>query len=137
MPQVPIEFHFITHGLSPVQLVFGQVFAEFLETSIVMISDVGVGLTQLLGNLCERVAFKEVQLKRLSLILCEVLYDFLPSIPAEKPFNAMVVVCSNIVGLGTFPGFVCDSGQIEPLALQSPSTQESLRVGDLDNPRTG
>src|ERR1700746_1090785 len=102
MPRLPIEFHFITHGLSPVQLVFGEGFAEFLETSIVMISDVGVGLTQLLGNLCERVDFKEVQLKRLSLILCEVLYDFLPSVPAEEPFNAMIVVCSLIVALRTF-----------------------------------
>ena len=35
-----------------------------------MISDVGVGLAQLLGNLCERVAFKEVKPERLSLILC-------------------------------------------------------------------
>src|SRR5580693_1243499 len=102
-----------------------------------MISDVGVGLTQLLSNLCERVTFKEVQPERLSLILCEVFEDFLPSIPAEKPFDAMVVVCSFIVRPVTSVRSVCDTGHIESLGLQSPPAQQSLCVSDLDNPRTG
>ena len=70
MPRLPIGLHFIAHGLSSVQFVFGQVSAELFETTIMMISHVGVGLAQLLGNLCERVAFKEVEPERLSLILC-------------------------------------------------------------------
>ena len=102
-----------------------------------VISDVGVGLAESFGNLSERVAFEEVQPERLSLILCEVLYDFLPSIPAEKPFDGMVVVCALTVGVTTFIRFVCDSGHIKSLSLQSPSPQESLRVRDLDNPRAG
>ena len=137
MPRLPIGIHFIAHGLLPVQFVFCYVAAELFKPSIMMISDVGVGLAQFLGNLCERVTLEEVKPECFSLILCEVLYDFLPSIPAEKPFDGTVVVCSFIVGVTTFICFVRDSGQIEPLALQSPSTQESLSVGDLDNPRTG
>jgi hypothetical protein len=69
MPRLPIGIRFITHGLLPVQFVFGQVSAELFKTTIVMISDVGVGLPQLLGNLSERVALKEVKPERLSLIL--------------------------------------------------------------------
>src|SRR5258708_38076593 len=102
------RIHFIAHGLLPVQLVFGQVPAELFKPSIMMISDVGVGLAQLLGNLSECVAFKKVKSERLSLIRREVLYDSLPSIPAKKPFDGMVVVCSFIVGLRTFVRFVCD-----------------------------
>ena len=49
----------------------------------------------------------------------------------------MVVVCSFIVRLVTFVPFVCDSGQIESLPLQSPSPQEGLRVSDLNNPGAG
>jgi len=82
-----------------------------------MISDVGVGLTQLFGNFFERVAFKEMQPEGLSLIVRQFLYDILPSIPAEKPFDGMVVVCSFVVGLITFIPFVRDSGQIESLRL--------------------
>src|ERR1700730_5637063 len=69
MPRLLIGIHLITHGLSAVQFVLGEVFAELFKTSIVMIPDVRVGLTQLLSDLCERIAFEKVQPERLSLIL--------------------------------------------------------------------
>src|SRR5258708_19683538 len=100
-----------------------------------MMSDVGVGLAQLLGDLCERVTFEEVKLECFFLIRCEVLYDFLPSIPAKKSLDGMVIVCSFIVGLRTFVRFVCDSGQIEALGLQASPAQQCLRISDLHNPR--
>src|SRR5580700_8266724 len=131
MPRLLIGLQYIAHRLSPIQFGLGQVPAKLFNTTIVVISDVGVGLAQLLGNLGERVTFKEVQPERVSLIRRQVLYDLLPSIPTEKPFDRMVVVCSFIVGLAAFVRFVCDSGQIESLRLQSPSAQEGLRIGYL------
>ncbi len=68
MPRLPFGFQVVTHALSPVQFVASYVLSKLFKASIVMISDVGVGLTQLLGNLCECVAFKEVQLQRVALV---------------------------------------------------------------------
>ena len=82
-----------------------------------MIPDVGIGLAQLLGNLCERVVLKKVQPERFSLVLGQVFYDPFPPIPAEKPFDGMVVVCSQIAGLFTFNRSVHNPGQIESLGL--------------------
>jgi hypothetical protein len=130
-----IEFQLIAHGLSPVQFIFGQVFAELFKTSIMVIPDVGVGLAQLLSDLCERVALKEVQAECLSLILGQVPYDLFPSIPAKKPFDRLIVVCPIAARLPTFKGFVRNSGHIEPLGLQMPSSQERLSVGHLNDPR--
>jgi hypothetical protein len=59
-PRLPIGFQLVAHRLSPVRFAFGEVFAELLKTSIVMVSDVGVGLAELLSNLFERVALKKM-----------------------------------------------------------------------------
>lgn len=69
MPRLFIEFQLVTHGLAPLQCVIVQAFAELFKTSIVMVSDIGIGLSQLLGDLDEGVALKEMQPQRFSLIL--------------------------------------------------------------------
>ena len=70
MPLLLIEFQLVTHGLSSLQCVTVQAFAELFKTSIVMVSNIGIGLTQLLGDLGEGVALKEMQPQRFSLIRC-------------------------------------------------------------------
>ena len=69
MPLLLIEFQLVAHGLSSLQCVIVQVFAELLKTSIVMVPDIGIGLAQLVGDLGEGVALKEMQPQRFSLIL--------------------------------------------------------------------
>lgn len=69
MPLIPIEFQFVAHRSSPVENIFGQDLADLFKTSVVVVPDVAVGLAELLGDLGQRVAFKEVQPEGLSLIL--------------------------------------------------------------------
>ncbi len=68
MPRLFIEFQLVTHGLSSLQCVIVQAFAELLKTSIVMVSDIGIRLSQLLGDLGEGVALKEMQPQGFSLL---------------------------------------------------------------------
>lgn len=117
MPRLPIGFQFVTHGLSPVPFAASYVFSKLFKPSIVMISNVGEGLTQPLGNLSERVAFKEVEPERLFLVLGQLRGNLFPPVPAKAPFDGMVVVCSLIAGLPTFNRSVRISGQIEPAGL--------------------
>jgi len=82
MPLLLIGFHLITYGLSPVQFVLGNVFAEFFKTTVVMISDVGVGLAQLLSNLGEGISPQKSVTVASLVIRVGPLRSF-PSIPAK------------------------------------------------------
>src|SRR5207302_7089252 len=111
-------------------------FADLLKASIVMVSNISVGLAQLFGDFFERIPFKEMQSKGFPLVFGQRLQNPPPAISPEEPFDSLVVVCAAIAARVTFSWFVCDSGQIESLGLQSSSSQESLCVCYLNNPRT-
>src|SRR6266480_5846899 len=112
-------------------------FADLLKASIVMVSNISVGLAQLLGNFFERMPFEEMQSKCLSLVFGQRLQNPPPAIFPEEPFDSLVVVWALIAGMITFNWFVCNSGQIEPLRLKSSSPHKGLCVGYLDDPGTG
>ena len=101
-----------------------------------MVSNISVGLAQLLGDFFERMPFKEMQSKSFSLVFGQRLQNSPPAISPEETFDCLVVVCAFIAAMVTFNWFVCDSGQVEPLGLQSSPSQESLRVGHLNDPGT-
>ena len=101
-----------------------------------MVSDVHVGLAQLLGDFFERMPFEEVQSKCFPLVLGQRLQDPPPAISSKEPFNGVIVFCALVVTVVMINWFVCDSGQIESLGLESPSSQERLRVSHLNDPGT-
>jgi hypothetical protein len=109
--------------------------AELFETSIVMISDVSVGLAQLLGNLRERISLKKMKSQGLSLVLGQVFYDLLPSIPAEEPFDSKTITCLFCLGRVKFNWFFRNSRLIESLRFQFSSAEEGLGISYLDYPR--
>src|SRR6266446_1509719 len=110
-------------------------FADLLKASIVMVSNISVGLAQLLGDFFERMPFKEMQSKSFPLVFGQRLQNSPPAISPEETFDCLVVVCAFIAARVTFSWLVCDSGQIESLGLQSSPSQESLCIGCLNNPR--
>ena len=99
-----------------------------------MVSYVSVGLAQLLGDFFKGKPFEEMQSKRFALVFRQRLEYFPPAISTEETFDGPVVLCAFIAAMVTFRWLVCDSGQIEPLGLQTPSPQKGLCVGDLDDP---
>src|SRR5438445_4492962 len=111
-------------------------FADLLKSPIMMISNIPVGLAQFFGDFFERIPFEEMQSKSFPLVFGQRLQNSPPAISPEEPFDSLVVVCATIAAIVTFSWFVCDSGQIESLGLQSSPSQESLCVGYLNNPRT-
>src|SRR4029453_8560947 len=100
-------------------------FADLLQAPVVMVSDVPVGLTELLGNLFERMPFEEMQSERLPPVFGKSLQDLPPPVFVKRPqdlppavsteetFDTLVVVCAFGSVVATFDRFVCDSGQIE------------------------
>src|SRR5438309_10263591 len=111
-------------------------FADLLKAAIMMVSNIPVGLAQLFGDFFERIPFEEMQSKSFSVVFGQRLQNSPPTISPEETFDGLVVVCAFIAAIVTFNWLVCNSGQIEPLRLQSPSSQEGLCVGHLNNPRT-
>src|SRR5258705_1040711 len=111
-------------------------FAALLKAPIVMVSNISAGLAQLFGDFLERIPFEEMQSKCCPLVFGQRLQNPPPGISPEEPFDCLVVVCASIAARVTFSWFVCDSGQIESLRLQSSPSQEGLCVGYLNNPRT-
>jgi hypothetical protein len=101
-----------------------------------MVSNIPVGLAQLLGDFFERIAFEEMQSKCFPLVFGQRLQNPPPAISPEETFDSLVVVRALIAGMITFNWFVCDAGQIEPVRLKSSSPHEGLCVGYLDDPRT-
>lgn len=110
--------------------------ADLLKTSIVMVPDVSVGLTQLLGDFFKRMALEEMQSKRLSLIFGQRFQNPSPAISSEEPFDSLFIICACIAARVRFNWFVCDSGQVKALRLQLPSAQECLGVRDTHDPGT-
>src|SRR5438128_2369905 len=122
MPRLIIRLQFVTHGLSPVQFAAGQVFSKLFKASIMMVSYVRVGLPEFLGDLVKRKSFEEMQSQRLPLLSGKRAQYFPPAVPSEKSLNALVVFCPFITRLVTFDRLVRDSGQIESVRFQFPST---------------
>ena len=102
-----------------------------------MVSDIPVGLAELFGDFFERMPFEEVQSKRFALVLGQRLQDPPPAVPSEEPFDGLIVFCAFVLSVVTIRWFVCDSGQIESLGLQSSPSQEGLGVSHLNYPGTG
>jgi hypothetical protein len=82
------------HALWPVQIILIRVLSKFLQTTVVVMANINVGLAQLLGDLCKRTTLIEMEPQRLSLALGQAIPDISPSIPAKKPFSGVVVLCS-------------------------------------------
>src|SRR5262249_3952812 len=112
-------------------------FAELLETSVVVVSYVCVGLTELFGDFCERVSFKKVQSQRFLLFLGQCFYDPAPAIFPENAFNGLVIVCARISRRFNFAQIVRNSGRIQTVRLQFAPPLERLSVRNLEDPRTG
>jgi len=91
MPRRLIGIHVVTCGLSPLQFAISQIFSQLFKTAIAMISYVDEGWPHLLGDLWECLALKKVQSERLSLIFGEAFNDLFPSVPAEQPFDRLIV----------------------------------------------
>src|SRR6266702_1924136 len=104
-------------------------FADLLKASIVMVSNIPVGLAQLVRDFFERIPFKEMQSKSFPLVVGQRLQNPPPAISPEEPFDSLVVVCASITARVTFNWFVCE---IESLRLQSSPSQESLYIGYLN-----
>jgi hypothetical protein len=85
-------------------------FADLLKASIVMVSNIPIGLAQLFGDFFERVPFKEMQSKSFPLVFSQRLQNPPPAISPKEPFDSLVVVCASIAARVTFSWFVCDSG---------------------------
>src|SRR3979490_2725107 len=100
-----------------------------------MISDVGVGLVQLLGDLSERIPLKEMQPQRLALLLGQGIQNPPPTIPSEEPFDCGVVFCPNPCLWISIHRPVYNPERVETAGLQLPSPKKGLRVCDLKDPR--
>ena len=85
-------------------------FADLLKASIVMVSNIPVGLAQLFGDFFERIPYEEMQSKCFPLVFGQRLQNPPPAISPEEPFDSLVVVCTFIAARVTFNRFVCDSG---------------------------
>ena len=85
-------------------------FADLLKASIVMVSNIPVGLAQLFGDFFERIPFEEMQSKCFPLVFGQRLQNPPPAISPEETFDSLVVVCAIIAAMVTFSWFVCDSG---------------------------
>ena len=68
--------------------------AELLQSSVVVVSDVGVGLAEPFGDFCKRQPLEEVQPQRFPLLLAQRLQHCPPAISSEEPFDGLIVVCS-------------------------------------------
>src|SRR4029453_12454205 len=69
-------------------------FADLLQAPVVMVSDVPVGLAQLLGDLFERMPFEEMQSERLPLVFGQGFQNPAPAVSTEETFHRTVVLCS-------------------------------------------
>jgi hypothetical protein len=101
-----------------------------------VVSHVRVGLAKSFGNFGKATSLKEVQPKRLALLLAERIDHFMPPASSEEPFEALLIVCSKNRANSNFGGVVCNTRRVKALSLQATSAQKCLRVGDLENPRT-
>src|ERR1700730_12190938 len=131
------QFQLVTHGLSNGQSVFGQMFAELLKTTIVVVSDIGIRLAQLFSNLCECVSLKKMQPQRFPLLPRQSTLYFPPAISSEEPLDGLIVFCSRCCSRISLRRPVCNSGRVEAAILQLPSAKKSLRIGNLKDPRAG
>src|SRR5579885_3402573 len=111
--------------------------AELLQTSIVVVSDVGVGLAKPFGDLRERQPLKEMQRQRLPLLFRQRFQHPSPAISPEKPFNSLIVVCSCLPPRINFVRLVCNCGRMETPRLHLSSAQKRARISDLEYPRAG
>src|SRR5579885_1237556 len=109
--------------------------AELLQTSIVVVSDVGGGLAKSFGDLRERQSLKEMQRQRLPLLFGQRFQHPSPAISPEKPFRASIVVCSRNRWCFNPIRFVRNPGRTDARRLQLAATEKRLRIGDLKDPR--
>src|SRR4029434_9829756 len=110
-------------------------FADLLQAPVVMVSDVPVGLTELLGDLFERMPFEEMQSERLPLVFGKRLQDLPPAVSTEETFHRTVVLCSfSATKLVTFDRLVLNSRCIEAASFQFSSAEERLGVSNLKYP---
>jgi hypothetical protein len=112
------------------------VLAELFKAAIIVVSDIGVRLPQLLGNFAEGISLKEMQPQSLSLLSGQSLQNFSPTVPPEKSFDSLVVFCARIWPRFSLWELVRNSGQIESVRLEVPSAQKGLRIGYLNDPGT-
>src|SRR5579883_1400281 len=111
--------------------------AELFQTSIVVVSDVGVGLAKPFGDLRERQSLKEMQRQRLPLLFRQRFQHPSPAQSTEKAFGGLIVVCSRNRGRFNFISAVHNTGRPEAPGLQTPPAEKRLRVSDLEIPRAG
>src|SRR5579885_2574993 len=135
MPQLPIGLQLVAHSLSPTQRIFRYIPAELFKTSVVVVSNVGVGLAKPLGDLRERQPLKEMQPQRLPLLFRQRFQHLPPALSTEKAFGGLIVVCSRNRWRFNPIRFVRNPGRPDARRLQLAATEKRLRIGDLKDPR--
>ena len=94
MPRLLIEFQLVAYGLSPVQFTLGQVRTQLLKSPIVMVPDIGIGLSQLFSNLGEGIALKKMQPQGIPLFVGKRVQDVPPPIFSKQPLDSLIIVCA-------------------------------------------
>ena len=82
-----------------------------------VVSNVGIGLTELFSNFFERKPFKKMQPQRLPLLLAQYFLNPSPAISPEEPFDGPVVVCTGRRPVFNFSLGVRNAGRLEPVGL--------------------
>jgi len=68
MPLRLIYVSAFSWALPPTQFILVQVLAELFKAAIMVVSDIGIRLPQLLGNFAESISLKEIQPQSFSLL---------------------------------------------------------------------